>query len=100
MQAEAEGNIRAETLDGKPIQNGESFLVSPGKHTLGLQAFLDDSVDVDDETCQTTMLYSKFKPNEHYVIRETNTELNTHVQLTDSTGKVLLAADLKKCHFG
>ncbi|EIK93466.1 lipoprotein [Pseudomonas sp. M47T1] len=104
LQEEARDNMMAEKLDGHPIKDGRFFQVAPGKHSMQVAVYAASSVYVDDKTCHGTLTYARFKPDEHYELRETSTganmQLNVGIDLVNAHGKTVAYTQQFDCAGG
>ena len=104
LQEEARDNMLAEKLDGQPIKDGRYFQVAPGKHSMQVMVYAASSVYVDDKTCHGTLTYARFKPDEHYELRETSTGTNlglsVGIDLVNARGKTVAHTQQFDCAGG
>ena len=70
MQEEAPNDLMAERVDGKRVDDGRYFEVTPGDHRLDVTLFEDEPGDDNQQDCQGRIEYKHFKAGEHYTLVE------------------------------
>lgn len=95
--------LMAERLDGKPVNDGRYYQVTPGKHELvvrfqyeipsggGMGAMSDPS----ELTCRVKVVYDDFAAGQRYQL-ELRPQLRSALALlTDSSGKLVAKTDFQ-----
>jgi hypothetical protein len=96
LQEETQNDLLAERLDGKKIDDGRYFEVTPGSHRLQVMLFEERTND-DEQTCQAEVDYTQFKAGEHYKLVQSSLGEELHASLKDSHGKTVVQTDDFNC---
>lgn len=89
LQEEPSAVLMAEDLDGKRLNDGRYFEVSPGAHRLGLSLIVEADGDNNEERCTAHINYQQFKAGSHYKVVESSLGEDYSAVLEDSSGKEL-----------
>ena len=86
LQEEGNSDLMAERVDGKNINDGRYFEVTPGAHKLDVTLYEGATGDENEVDCQGNVNYQNFKAGERYKLVESS--LGTHVSATlvDASG--------------
>lgn len=87
LQQEAPNDMLAERVDGKRINDGRFFEVTPGAHDLAVTLFEIPSGDSNQQDCEGKISYNQFKAGEHYTLVESSLGREVSARLEDSHGK-------------
>lgn len=87
LQEEAPNDLMAERLDGKRVDDGRYFEVTPGAHRLDVTLFEEEAGDDNQQDCQGRVQYDHFKAGEHYTLVETSLGTTVRAELKDGHGK-------------
>jgi hypothetical protein len=87
LQEESPNDLLAERVDGKRIDDGRYFEVTPGAHSLEVMLFVIPSGDSNQENYRGQVNYSEFKAGEHYQLVESSLGREVRARLMDSHGK-------------
>lgn len=87
LQEDPLSDLMAERVDGKRLNDGRYFEVTPGSHRLDMTLYVDGMGDDNQEECQAHIDFSQFKAGEHYKLVETSLGEEYRVNLEDSHGK-------------
>jgi hypothetical protein len=89
LQEEPSGTLMAEDIDGKRLNDGRYFEVTPGSHKLDVNLIVEGSGDDGQVDCQTGIKFDQFKAGEHYKLVESSLGEEYSVKLEDSHGHQL-----------
>ncbi|MFZ4962679.1 hypothetical protein ACL9RJ_00300 [Pseudomonas sp. Mn2068] len=87
LQQETPNDLLAEKVDGKSIDDGRFFEVSPGAHKLDVMLVEIPTGDANQEDCSGQVSYDQFKAGEHYRLVESSLGQEVSARLMDSHGK-------------
>ncbi|ALI02867.1 hypothetical protein C1Y08_10295 [Pseudomonas sp. FW306-02-F02-AA] len=87
LRDEAPNDMLAERVDGKRIDDGRFFEVTPGAHDLAVTLFEIPSGDSNQQDCQGEVRYNQFKAGEHYTLVESSLGQEVSARLEDSHGQ-------------
>ncbi|QXI25946.1 hypothetical protein [Pseudomonas vanderleydeniana] len=87
LQEEAPNDLLAEKVDGKSIDDGRFFEVTPGAHKLDVMLVEIPVGDGNQEDCSGEVSYKQFKAGEHYKLVESSLGQEVSARLVDSHGK-------------
>ncbi|KPA88024.1 MULTISPECIES: hypothetical protein [Pseudomonas] len=87
LQEEAPNDLLAEKVDGKPIDDGRFFEVTPGSHKLDVMLVEIPVGDGNQEDCSGEVSYKQFKAGEHYKLVESSLGQEVSARLLDAHGK-------------
>ena len=77
----------AERVDGKNINDGRYFEVTPGAHRLDVTLFEGATGDENQVDCQGKVNYTGFKAGERYQLIESSLGPEISARLVDGHGK-------------
>ena len=97
LQEEAPNDLMAERLDGKRVDDGRYFEVTPGAHRLDVTLFEEEAGDDNQQDCQGRVQYDHFKAGEHYTLVETSLGTTVRAELKDGHGKEVAATQDFNC---
>lgn len=97
LTEEAPNDLMAERVDGKRVDDGRYFEVTPGAHQLDVTLFEEEAGDENQQDCQGRIEYDNFKAGEHYTLAESSLGTNIRARLTDSHGKEVAATQEFNC---
>ncbi len=95
--------VMAESLDGKRLQDGRFFQVTPGKHELvvrfdyELQTGTGFNTDPTERTCYLTVEYDGFKAGQRYRLEARAVANQPNARLYDAERRVLAEERLTHC---
>jgi len=89
LQDEAPNDLLAEKVDGKKIDDGRFFEVTPGSHKLEVMLVEIPLGDGNQQDCSGQVSYNRFKAGEHYKLVESSLGQEVSARLMDSHGKEL-----------
>ncbi|WP_397452650.1 hypothetical protein [Pseudomonas sp. NA-150] len=90
FSSDAQGSLLAEDVDGKRLNDGRYFEVTPGSHKLDVALFIDGGPgDNNQEECQLGIKFDGFKAGEHYQLVESSLGEEHRAELVDSHGHQL-----------
>lgn len=87
--------ILAERLDGKRLEDGRYFQVTPGPHTLEFRYDYETNVPLPimsqpgERMCYITLQYDEFKAGERYRIQARNLGIEPSALLYDASNQVV-----------
>lgn len=87
LQEEAPNDLLAERVDGRPINDGRFFEVTPGAHKLDVMLVEIPLGDNNQEYCSGQVSYNRFQAGEHYKLVESSLGQEASARLLDSHGK-------------
>ncbi|SDT30184.1 hypothetical protein NLK61_01785 [Pseudomonas fuscovaginae UPB0736] len=87
LQDEAPNDLLAEKVDGKSINDGRFFEVTPGAHKLDVMLVEIPVGDGNQEDCSGQVSYQQFRAGEHYKLVESSLGQEVSARLVDSHGK-------------
>jgi len=87
LQDEAPNDLLAEKVDGKSINDGRFFEVTPGAHKLDVMLVEISVGDGNQEDCSGQVSYQQFRAGEHYKLVESSLGQEVSARLVDSHGK-------------
>jgi hypothetical protein len=87
LQEEAPNDLLAERIDGKRVDDGRYFEVTPGTHRLDVTLFEEEEGDDNQQDCQGRIKYDHFKAGEHYTLVESSLGTSVRAELKDGHGK-------------
>lgn len=88
FQEEPQGTLLAEDVDGKRLNDGRYFEVTPGAHKLDMTLFVAGGPgDSNQEDCRARVNFDQFKAGEHYTLVESSLGQEYRASLVDSHGK-------------
>ncbi|WP_397458462.1 hypothetical protein AB3464_28160 [Pseudomonas asplenii] len=87
LQDEAPNDLLAEKVDGKSINDGRFFEVTPGAHKLDVMLVEIPVGDGNQEDCSGQVSYQQFRAGEHYKLVESSLGDEVSARLVDSHGK-------------
>ena len=97
MKEEAPNDLMAERVDGKRVDDGRYFEVTPGDHRLDVTLFEDEPGDDNQQDCQGRIEYKHFKAGEHYTLVESSLGTTVRASLEDGHGKEIAATQDFNC---
>ncbi len=80
-------DLLAEKVDGKSINDGRFFEVTPGAHKLDVMLVEIPVGDGNQEDCSGQVSYQQFRAGEHYKLVESSLGQEVSARLVDSHGK-------------
>ncbi|WP_348748014.1 hypothetical protein [Pseudomonas rhodesiae] len=86
LKEEAPNDLLAERVDGKRVDDGRFFEVTPGDHRLDVTLFEDEPGDDNQQDCQGRVEYKHFKAGEHYTLVESGLGVTVRATLKDAQG--------------
>ncbi|WP_285421183.1 hypothetical protein [Pseudomonas sp. efr-133-TYG-23] len=86
LKEEAPNDLLAERVDGKRVDDGRFFEVTPGDHRLDVTLFEDEPGDDNQQDCQGRVHYKHFKAGEHYTLVESSLGMTVRATLKDAQG--------------
>jgi len=86
LKEEAPNDLLAERVDGKRVDDGRFFEVTPGDHRLDVTLFEDEPGDDNQQDCQGRVEYKHFKAGEHYTLVESSLGMTVRASLRDAHG--------------
>lgn len=89
LQEDPQSDLLAERVDGKRLNDGRYFEVTPGAHRLDMTLFVDGMGDENLEECQAHIDFKQFKAGEHYKLVESSLGEEYRINLEDTQGKQL-----------
>lgn len=94
--------LMAERLDGKRLNDGRYFQVSPGKHELVVRFDYEISTglfttDPTERTCYLTLEYDGFEAGQRYRLEARAVALQPNAWLYDAERKVVAQERLTHC---
>ena len=89
LQEEAPNDLMAERVDGKRVDDGRYFEVTPGDHRLDVTLFEDEPGDDNQQDCQGRIEYKHFKAGEHYTLVESSLGTRCARRLRTATARKL-----------
>lgn len=95
--------VMAEALDGKRLQDGRFFQVTPGKHELvvrfdyEVQTGGGFNTDPTERTCYLTVEYDGFKAGQRYRLEARAVANQPNARLYDAERKVLAEERMTHC---
>ena len=87
LKEEGNSDLMAERVDGKSINDGRYFEVTPGAHHLDVTLFEGATGDENEVNCQGKVNYQQFKAGERYELIESSLGPEVSATLVDSHGK-------------
>ena len=87
LKEEGNSDLMAERVDGKSINDGRYFEVTPGAHRLDVTLYEGATGDENQVDCQGKVNYSGFKAGEHYELIESSLGPEVSARLVDGHGK-------------
>jgi hypothetical protein len=100
LQEESPSAMLAENVDGKRLNDGRYFEVTPGAHTLDMTLFVEQGGDENQEDCSARVKYDGFKAGEHYKMVESSLGTEYRAELMDSHGKQVAPTQDFDCSAG
>jgi hypothetical protein len=97
LKEEAPNDLLAERVDGKRVDDGRFFEVTPGDHRLDVTLFEDEPGDDDQQDCQGRVHYKHFKAGEHYTLVESSLGMTVRATLKDAQGHEVAATQDFNC---
>ena len=87
LKEECNSDLMAERVDGKSINDGRYFEVTPGAHRLDVTLYEGATGDENQVECQGKVNYSGVKAGEHYELIESSLGPEISARLVDGHGK-------------
>ncbi|EZI28076.1 hypothetical protein [Pseudomonas extremaustralis] len=97
LKEEAPNDLMAERVDGKRVDDGRFFEVTPGNHRLDVTLFEEEPGDDNQRDCQGSVEYKHFKAGEHYTLMESSLGTTVRASLEDGHGKEVAATQDFSC---
>jgi hypothetical protein len=89
LKEEPSAVLMAENLDGKRLNDGRYFDVTPGAHRLDLSLIIEPDGDNNQERCTTHINFNQFKAGSRYKVVESSLGEDYSAVLEDASGKQL-----------
>jgi hypothetical protein len=99
LQEDPQSSLLAENVDGKRLNDGRYFELTPGAHKLDVALFTDGPGDNNQERCVASLKFSNFKAGEHYLLVESSLGEEHRAELVDSHGQQLGKTKDFNCQF-
>jgi len=97
LKEEGNSDLMAERVDGKNINDGRYFEVTPGAHRLDVTLYEEEPGDDNQQDCQGRVEYKNFKAGEHYTLVESSLGTTVRASLKDGHGKEVAATQDFSC---
>ncbi len=97
LREEAPNDLLAERVDGKRVDDGRYFEVTPGDHRLDVTLYEEEPGDDYQRDCQGRVEYQGFKAGEHYTLVESSLGTTVRASLKDGHGKEVAATQDFNC---
>ena len=100
LKEEGNSDLMAERVDGKNVNDGRYFEVTPGAHRLDVTLFDGATGDENQVDCQGKVNYTGFRAGEHYELIESSLGPEVSARLVDGHGKEVAHTDDFTCMRG
>lgn len=89
LAQESPNDLLADSVDGKRLEDGRYFQVSPGAHRLQMALLQGANGNSAQPECEGRLDYSGFKAGEHYQLLESSQGQEVSAVLMDAQGQPL-----------
>ncbi|NWD05686.1 PA0061/PA0062 family lipoprotein [Pseudomonas gingeri] len=97
LQGESSDDLLAERVDGKRVDDGRYFEVTPGKHSLEVTLIQGANGDDDQPECSGNVVYDQFKAGRQYHLVESGSGTDVGAVLMNDHGKQVAESHLFSC---
>ncbi|BBP77476.1 hypothetical protein CCU68_25740 [Pseudomonas gingeri NCPPB 3146 = LMG 5327] len=97
LQGESSDDLLAERVDGKRVDDGRYFEVTPGKHNLEVTLIQGANGDDDQPECSGHVVYDQFKAGRQYHLVESGSGTDVGAVLMNDHGKQVAESHLFSC---